>query len=265
MNYGRNIIGSTGIPLHVSADGSPEWRQIGVTIDWTTVVAPGAPVVTPEQLTIPAGFKYLRFGQVVCMVTNQPVQTVTVTGTPTGGTFTLSGYRIDTGAYVTTAPIAYNATAAQVLAALQDPGVFGTETVATPITVAGSAGGPYTITSPIALLTANGAGLTGGTAPAVGAVLTTAVGNYGMFGPFDPAATDGRQTLNRGQCAILNTTTLQNGVLGWTNFATDHPGVVEGGKLWKARILATNGTHSLAAGPTYAELEEVLPRMSYAP
>lgn len=88
-------------------------------------------------------------------------QTVTVTGAPTGGTFTLT-YNGQT-----TAGIAYNATAAAVQSALEalsnvDPG---------DVTVSGSNGGPWTIASAGAsapTVTASGSGLTGGSSPAVG-------------------------------------------------------------------------------------------------
>lgn len=86
---------------------------------------------------------------------------VTITGTPTGGTFTLS-----IGGQ-TTAPIAYNATATTVQTALQALSSVG----AGHVTVTGSAGGPYTITfddTVSGTLTASGASLTGGSSPAVG-------------------------------------------------------------------------------------------------
>ena len=92
-------------------------------------------------------------------------QVVTITGTPTGGTFTLS-----VGG-ATTAGIAYNATAATVQSALRalNSGVpFGGSPAAT-VTVSGSAGGPYTVVFPDAAapITADGSGLTGGTNPTV--------------------------------------------------------------------------------------------------
>jgi hypothetical protein len=87
-------------------------------------------------------------------------QVVTINGTPTGGTFVLSSGGNN-------ATLAYNAAAATVQTAIQAwGGVFAT------VTVAGSAGGPYTITfpaissgvaAPAAPFTANGKGLTGGT------------------------------------------------------------------------------------------------------
>lgn len=104
-------------------------------------------------------------------VTNE-VQTATITGSPTGGTFTL------TFSGQTTAAIAYNATAAQVQTALEalsnvNPG---------DVTVTGNAGGPYTITfggqylgDNVPSITAT-ASLTGGTTPGVTMATTTAGG-----------------------------------------------------------------------------------------
>jgi hypothetical protein len=78
------------------------------------------------------------------------------------------------------------------------------------------------------------------------------------------AATDGRQTLTRGECYILNETCLENGVIpGLGGGASDHPAVFDGGPAWKARILMTAGAHSLAAGPTVAEFEAAFPRIDY--
>ncbi|GAB2970253.1 phage major capsid protein [Nocardioides montaniterrae] len=88
------------------------------------------------------------------------VQVITITGTPTGGTFTISG----NGA--TSAPIAYNAASSAVQTAVRTlGGPFANATVA------GSAGGPYTVTlgtTGVATgpLRADGSALTGGTSPA---------------------------------------------------------------------------------------------------
>jgi Phage capsid family len=92
------------------------------------------------------------------------VQTVTVTGSPTGGTFTLA-FR-----GVTTSGIAYNAASSAVQTALQGLSTIGSGNA----TVTGSAGGPYTVTFASALaatavdeITADGSSLTGGTDPSV--------------------------------------------------------------------------------------------------
>lgn len=84
--------------------------------------------------------------------------TVTITGAPTAGTFTLS-----VGGQ-TTAGIAYNAAASAVQAALVALSSVGAGNA----TVTGSAGGPYSVMlANGGALTGSGAGLTGGTSPAV--------------------------------------------------------------------------------------------------
>lgn len=100
------------------------------------------------------------------------VQTITITGAPTGGTFTLSfkGY--------TTTPIAFNATAAVVDTALEALASIGTGGV----TVTGGPGPatPYVVTfagqlagQSLPLITANSAGFTGGTTPTTAVTRTT--------------------------------------------------------------------------------------------
>jgi len=108
--------------------------------------------------------KYARVEAVGDVIDNS--QTVTITGSPTGGTFTLT-YKGQT-----TAGIAFNAAASAVQSALIALSTIGTGNV----TVSGSAGGPYTVTFAGTLakdttaLTASGAGLTGGTSPNVSVV-----------------------------------------------------------------------------------------------
>ena len=94
------------------------------------------------------------------------IQTITITGSPTGGTFTL------TFNGQTTAAIAYNANAAAVQAALEALSSIGAGNVScgdgalpgTPVTVTflKSLGGQN-----VALMTANSSGLTGGSSPTV--------------------------------------------------------------------------------------------------
>lgn len=104
-----------------------------------------------------------------CDTDVREVQTVTITGGPTGGTFTL------TWNAQTTAGIAYNASAAAVQAALEALSNIAVGDVV----VTGSAGGPYTLTwahglGNVAAPTGSAAGLTGGTAPAVVVATVTA-------------------------------------------------------------------------------------------
>jgi hypothetical protein len=101
---------------------------------------------------------------VVTQARYDEIQTVTITGGPTGGTFTLTF-----GANTTTG-IAYNAAASAVQSALVALASIGAGNA----TVSGSAGGPYTVDftgslgyTAQSLLTASGASLTGGSSPGV--------------------------------------------------------------------------------------------------
>lgn len=91
------------------------------------------------------------------------VQTVTISGSPTGGNFTL------TFGGQTTANIAFNAAASAVQSALQALSSIGANNA----TVTGPAGGPWIVDftgtlgyAAQTLMTANSAGLTGGSSPA---------------------------------------------------------------------------------------------------
>ena len=129
------------------------------------------------------------------------VQTVTITGTPTGGTFTLSFEGR------TTAGIAYNAGAADVQAALLaldnlDSGdVVGSGGPFPDSAVVLTFGGNYA-KEPVSPITANGAGLTGGTSPAISVAQTTAgvaaSGRGAPKGTLLTDATNGKVYVNTG-------------------------------------------------------------------
>lgn len=110
--------------------------------------------------------KFLIGGDVIELAGTDEVQTVTITGAPAGGDFTLTYGGETTGA------IAYNALGAAVETALEalpnlDPG---------DVSVTGGAGGPYAVTFPdldATTLTADGSGLTGGVDPDVTVATTT--------------------------------------------------------------------------------------------
>lgn len=99
------------------------------------------------------------------------VQTITINGGPTGGTFTLTFRGATTGA------IAFDAAASAVEDALEGLSTIGNGEVR----VTGSAGGPYAVEfmgslgrQNVDAMTASGAGLTGGTTPSVSVTTTTA-------------------------------------------------------------------------------------------
>jgi hypothetical protein len=133
-------------------------------------------IIDPLQVCTPDPniLGFLLGGAVI--LTPSEVQTVTITGAPTGGTFTL------TFSGQTTSAIAYNATATAVATALNALSNVGTGTV----TVTGGPGPatPYVVTfggqyagTDVAAMTATGS-FTGGTTPAI-AVTTSTPGGTG--------------------------------------------------------------------------------------
>ena len=121
-------------------------------------------------LALDSGKQYTRYAG-----TSDEVQTVTITGGPTGGTFTL------TYSGQTTAGIPYNASAAAVQTALENLSNIGVGDVV--VTGGPGPGTPYTVTfggaladTNVAQMTASGASLTGGTTPAVNVTTATAGG-----------------------------------------------------------------------------------------
>ncbi len=237
MGYGRRVIGTIGSSIEVSADGRPEAKTGGVTIDWPTIVAvSGADVALDDGITVPIGEKYLRYGQVVCLVTGGEITTLTITAGSGNVTVTVNGQ---------TATVAFDATAGTIDTALEALSTVGVGGVAVTGTTPN-----YTLTwaSSLGDVAVSATGAT---------VATTSVGGRtNLYGPYDPAAVDGRQTLTRGQCFILNRTALHIEPLD------DYPEAIEGGKVWLARILQSGlATHTLAAGPTKAELLAAFPRL----
>lgn len=261
-SFGRQVIGvAGGRPLAVSADGIPDAKMGGVTVDWSTIAAAGADTPYPDGSTVLAGQKALRYGQILALITQREVQTVTVSGTPTGGNTVLT---VVVGGVTHTVTVPYNATATSAQA------LFDAALGANVATVSGGAlpGTPLTVTfnvsENLATMTHTDA-YTGGSSPAA-AIATTTQGtaSRGDYGPYDPSATDGRQTLARGACYILDETVFEHAQIGFDVAPSDHPAVIEGGLCWKARLLMTTGTHSLAAGPTVSEFEAAFPRVRYA-
>jgi YD repeat-containing protein len=137
------------------------------------------------------------------------VQQVALTGSPTGGTFTLSfGGQ-------TTSGIAYNASASAVQSALQALSSIGSGNAL----VSGAAGGPWQVRFAGALagadqaqLTANAAGLTGGSSPAVAVTTTSQGGDGGRV----QQVTDPRGLVGKADYDLLGRTVRQ--VAAFTDF-----------------------------------------------
>lgn len=156
--------GATNEVQKIEADGTPNGGTW--TISWsgqtTSSIASAATAYTVRDA--------------LCALSNiagtDEVQTLTITGTPTGGTFTI------TYSGQTTAGIAYDANSATVQAALEAlSNIDAGDVVCTGGALPGT---PVVITfrqalgrKNVALMTANGASLTGGTSPAAAISLTT--------------------------------------------------------------------------------------------
>ncbi|MBI1756191.1 MAG: hypothetical protein HYR64_03690 [Fimbriimonas ginsengisoli] len=140
------------------------------------------------NLTIKGG---TVIGQISATAASE-VQSLSISGTPTGGTITLAfGGQ-------TTSPLGYNATAAQVQAALEALTPIGAGNIA----ASGGAlpGSAVTLTFQADLanqpqpLIAVTAALTGGTSPAASVSRTTAGVANGKWAPYASAHSDGTQT-----------------------------------------------------------------------
>ena len=246
MGVGRQALGTIGGYLQLSADGAPLAKAGGITIDWDTVAAvSGSDVTLNDGRVIKVGEKFLRYGQTVVKMTGGEINTLTLAGGASGDTFTL------TVGGETTAAIAYDANAAAIDAALELLDTVGTGGV----TVSGTTPN-FVLTFAPALgdVTVSGTG-TGMTAT----IATTNVGGRdGMVGPFDPAAIDGRQTLVRGRAWVLNRTALE------VEPMDDYAEAIEGGRIWRARLIQSEAaTHTLADGPTFAEILATFPGFTF--
>lgn len=248
---GRNLMPDrTGFNTQVIA-GNPQILPIGASIDWSLISATGAAVTLPDEQPIPAGVRYFRYGQVFARITGAGAYVVTVTASA-GGTFTLTVANSSVGSSTTatTAAIPVGATAgdvAQALWALNDVG-FQNATV--------TGAGPYNVTFP---------GVLGTTTLTAGSGCTVAAGSGGnprFFGPYDSTATDGRQTLRAGDCWIANRTRVAGGTYQRPYNDDQHVGeCIIGGQVWGLKVIATDGTASLAAGPTWAALRAAMPNL----
>lgn len=78
----------------------------------------------------------------------------------------------------------------------------------------------------------------------------------GKYGPALSSASDGRQTWAAGSFFLLDETVLENPPFGFSAHMTNHPPVIDGGLVFKAR-LQVGGTGQ----PTLAQVLAVLPRL----
>lgn len=269
VGYGRTAASNYAVanPIDIMASKDVEWKIGGITIDWSTVSALGSDYsdTTVENLFVPSGSKMLRYGTFLARITSPEINTVVQSGSPTGGDFTITVV-VNGGDAATTAAIAWNAAGADVQTALQALANVGSGNLT--VVRSGSSGAyTYTITGAGDLatadltITANAAGLTGGT-PVLTVSTTHAGGNYGMFGPADSTASDGRQTWTQGNVFLVPSTVLYDSPFG-NNLPGPqnvHWGVISGGPVWEARLLfgaAAPTTHA----PARTDLPTCMPRL----
>ena len=268
--FGRSVVGTgTGTSIALSSNGLPLWKTGGITIDWGTVTAvSGSDLTTPEGFVVPVGQKYLRYGQVMCMLSASQAQTLTASGTWTSGTIDIRVFNPQTQA-AGTVTLNYNSSVANTQAAFDasvlgagNTVVTGGGVIASNVQTVTMAGTLLNTTIPVFTLGANNI-VGGGTL----AFAISAGSTSGYYGPYDPAVSDGRQTMTRGQCFILNESWVQNGVGGIVNVSfginTDQIGAIHGGSIWKQRLIATNGSASLADGPTFADILTTFPMLQF--
>ena len=254
---GTQTTNSVGRGPSVAVDPSKVNRKVGgVTIDWSVVPTIG----------------------------RNEKQTVTITGSPGGGTFKLSfGGQI-------TGTIAYNADAATVRTALEALSTIGVGNVR----VTGN-NPNFTVEfldalrqTDVPLLVLDTNSLTGGSSPSVaiaesvkgraeadltltdGSTIVKAGDKYleagtvlveitatGKYGPFDSAASDGRQTVDntkRGKVWIMNSTVF------YSDMGSELYGdVFNAGTVFKSRV-KMGGTGQ----PTVANVEAALPGIDYS-
>jgi hypothetical protein len=258
---GQRQVGTFQSTLEVAADGAPLSKIGGVTLDWSTVAAvSGAAVTLKDGVQVAIGEKYLRYGQIITRIGVAEVQTFTLTGGPTAGTATVT-FPASAENPAQSFTIAFNDSGATVQAAMQALNRIGVDGVAVARTGSGTAGDPYVFTATYStrlgdVATPTGTHtFTGGTTPTITIATTTPGGaTANQYGPYDPAATDGRATLAVGDCYVVNRTVKE------LDSFSAHPEALYGGYLWRDRLLVTTATHTLAAGPTVAEFLAAFPR-----
>ena len=83
----------------------------------------------------------------------------------------------------------------------------------------------------------------------------------GKYGPYASGASDGRQTLARGQCYILNRTIIKE-----QDLHSDHPSEVFDGIVNGAAYvdrIASDGTNGISTNPNRATLNTAFPELTW--
>jgi hypothetical protein len=254
--FGRQVLESTGRAIMALAElADALWKAGGVTIDWSTITAVSADTTLADETVVKNGDKYIRFGTVIGRIAGAEVQTIEFTGGPSSGGATLtlpaSGSQL---AETASAAIPYNASAQAAQDIINSIARIGPNGATVARSGAGTALSPYVYTVTFSrhlgnvpqFTSANDFG--GGTTPSVTHGTTTAGTGTNKYGPIDTTATDGRQTMTRGEVYIVNETVLLS------ELGSDHPPVFEGGLVFADRLLVNGVTQ-----PTLANLLTAMP------
>jgi hypothetical protein len=249
-------LATVGSSISIVADGDPITKPGGMTLAWGLVAAvSGSDVTYLDGITVAVGDKALRYGQLMCEVTQYEVDTITLGGGYTGGTFPVTV--VVNGVSRTTPQLAYNASAATVQAAVEaldnvGPGAVSVSYASNVFTFTFNIPGTISIST-------SAASLTGGTPTAVAAEVTASTAYSGQFGPYDPSATDGRQTMTRGKCFWIMRTVQES------DRGSAYAAGLEGGRVFLERLIQSGvASASLAAGPTLANVNTAFPGLRYA-
>lgn len=246
-SFGRTAGDSNALGIQVIADGDFSGAKVGGgTIDWSLVSAVAADTTLPDGRVVKSGDKYLRYGQILDVKGTAEVQAIDLSAgnDPTAGTWTISF----NGS--TTSPLAWDISAAALQTALEAlDSVAGGEIVVTKSSFV------YTVTfknwaGNVPAMTVSYGSLTGATSVTV-TTSTPGVGS-GLFGPADTSASDGRQTLARGESYFLNETVV------YSELGSDHPPLYEAGTVYLARLI-TNENNPGTNAPTEANVLTAFP------
>lgn len=251
--FGRQVVDIVGTSVRLAADANPEAKVGGVTLDWTTVTPYNGTtnLILNDTVTIFPNQQYVRYGQVLNLITGGEISNISLTGAPTGGTFnvTVSGQN--------TPPIGFGVTTGVMAGFLSNLTTVGAGNV----TVTGSTGGPWFASfapalGPLAVSAAN-ISLVNGTAPGAAVIEQSAGGRTGLYGPYDNLAVDGRQNLVLGNTCLVDVTVKMG------DLKSNHPPVLVGGNIFLARLIANqNNTPSYTNGPNLTTLLSTLTRLN---
>jgi hypothetical protein len=246
--YGRKTgLGTTGNPIEVIADGRTDgFKAGGVTVDWSLITAVAAETTLSDGTVVAIGDKYIRYGTILDLVGTAEVQAIDLSAgdDPTAGTWTI------TYSGQTTSALAWNASAAAVQAALEALSNIDVGDV-----VVTKSGFVYTLTfagslGNVAAVTIGSGSLTGATSVTV--TTSTAGAGTGLYGPADTSASDGRQTLARGESFIVNRTVKES------ELGSAHVPCFDRGTIFKNRLVVNEQVGGVNA-PTYANFLTAFP------